>query len=89
MAAKTITINGVKYQRVDAPVPAAAPVVAKAAAPAPDGFVTFLRNREGGMRHHRKALFAKLACEIHPAGTCNRRFSPASSGRVGHEARLV
>ena len=79
MAAKTITINGVKYQRVDAPVPAAAPVVAKAAAPAPDGFVTFLRERAA----------AKVACDIHPASACNRRFTPRSSGRQGHVARLV
>jgi hypothetical protein len=30
-----------------------------------------------------------IPCEIHAAGTCNRAFSPKSSGRTGHVARIV
>jgi hypothetical protein len=32
---------------------------------------------------------AKVACEVHPASKCNRRFSPASAGRENHLARIV
>ncbi len=59
-----------------AQAPVAAP--AKAQAKSPSSFVTFL---------HEKAA-AKQACAIHPAGKCNRRFSPASSGGTNHVARI-
>jgi hypothetical protein len=60
-----------------APVPAkAAPASAKAAAP--NEFVSFLRTKAA----------AKIACEVHDPAACNRRFSPASSGRTSHVARI-
>lgn len=40
-----------------------------------------------GFIHERAA--SKVACEIHNAKACNRRFTPASSGRTGHVARIV
>jgi hypothetical protein len=46
--------------------------------PAANAFVQAMRERAA----------AKLPCEIHPAERCNRRFSPASSGRRGHVARV-
>ncbi|HEX5073355.1 MAG TPA: hypothetical protein VFW03_09120 [Gemmatimonadaceae bacterium] len=51
---------------------------APAKAKAESSFVGFLRERAA----------AKVACEIHAAGTCNRRFSPKSSGRQSHVARV-
>lgn len=51
------------------------PAQAKAESP----FVTeFLRPRAA----------SKIACEIHSAKLCNRRFTPKSSGRQSHVARL-
>lgn len=59
---------------------APAPIVsAPAKAKAESEFVGFLRERAA----------AKVACTIHPAGSCNRRFSPKSSGGTSHVARLV
>ncbi len=52
-----------------------APAAAKAESP----FVAFL--------HERAA--SKVACEIHAASACNRRFTPKSSGRTSHVARIV
>jgi len=52
---------------------------ASAQAKSPSEFVSFL--------HERAA--SKVACEIHPASACNRKFTPKSSGRQGHVARLV
>lgn len=62
--------------RLDALAPV--PTPAKQAPAEPNGFVTFLRERAA----------AKVACEIHPASACNRRFSPKSSGRTSHVARV-
>ena len=36
-----------------------------------------------------KRRASAIACEIHPAAECNRSFSPKSSGREQHVARLV
>lgn len=59
-----------------APAPAiAAPKATKAASP----FVVAMRERAA----------AKVACDIHGADRCNRSFSPKSSGRENHVARLV
>lgn len=75
-ARKSITVNGVTYVREDlavAPAPVApAPVKAESA------FVSFL--------HERAA--SKIPCEIHPAASCNRSFTPKSSGRQNHVARI-
>jgi hypothetical protein len=54
----------------------AAPASAKAKAP--NEFVSFLREKAA----------AKVACDIHAGELCNRRFSPASSGRTSHVARV-
>ena len=79
-AARLARIERALEALVASPAPAvSAPATPKAAAPAPDGFVTFLRERAA----------AKVACDIHLASTCNRRFSSTSSGRQGHVARLV
>ena len=77
LAAQTAAINALAAALV---APATGKVAkAKAAAPAPNGFVTFL--------HERAA--SKVACEIHAAKSCNRTFTPASSGRTSHVARIV
>jgi hypothetical protein len=52
---------------------------AKAAPETVSTFQTFLREKAA----------AKVACAIHPKAACNRKFSPKSSGREGHVARLV
>lgn len=85
MAAQTTVARLARIERAlealiaaQAPAPAiSAP--AKAEAKAPNEFVSFL---------HAKAA-AKVACTLHPAAACNRRFSPTSRGREGHVARLV
>lgn len=55
-------------------------IVAKpaSAGAAESPFVKFL--------HERAA--SKVACEIHPRERCNRKFTPASSGRTNHVARV-
>lgn len=67
-------LDAILAERTSAPA-TAAPAQAKAKAP----FVQFLEARAA----------SKIPCEIHPAGTCNRAFTPASSGRTNHVARVA
>ena len=65
-----------RLDALESPAPAVgAPAAPKAESP----FVAFL--------HERAA--SKVACEIHAPATCNRRFTPKSSGRTSHVARIV
>ena len=74
VASNTALIADIRGMTKVAPAKAA-PAAAKAESP----FVIAMRARAA----------AKVACAIHPAADCNRRFSPASSGGTNHVAKIV
>lgn len=62
-----------------------APVKARAASPV--GPVKFADTAFGAEMIAKRAGF--IACELGHGAACNRSFSPASSGRTNHVARIV